>query len=94
MAEEKSYKKYKEPEMTLEEAKAYRASLYKEIPKKLSDEEKKESFRIFWAQNRNSYGKSKDLENILWIHLKAIKMDEPENFVEGLKNFGLKKIKE
>lgn len=80
-------------EMSLDEARKYRAALYKPEEKKLSDAEKRESFRIFWAQNRKQYGKSKDLESIIWLHLKAVKMDEPEKFDSGIKHFGLKKIK-
>lgn len=79
--------------MSLEEAKAYRASLYKKKSKALNEEEKREAFRVFWAKERNKYGKSKDLEEILWLHLKAIKMDAPEQFVNGLDHFGLRKIK-
>jgi hypothetical protein len=79
-------------EMTAEEARAFRASLAKPAKKQLSDEEKREEFRLFWAREKYKYGKSKDLEQILWLHLKATKMDEPEKFEQGLKHFGLKKI--
>lgn len=83
--------KKEQKSMTLEEARKYRASLY--VPKEieLSEEEKREQFRVFWAKERNKYKKGKELEEILWLHLKAIKMNEPEKFEEGLKNFGLKK---
>lgn len=77
-------------EMTLEEAKAYRASLYRPTKTNLSDSEKREKFRIFWAQSRKKYGKSKELEQILWLHLVAIGCDDPEKFEEGTRNFGLK----
>lgn len=80
-------------EMTLEEAKAYRASLYKPIIRALSEIEKKEAFRIFWASNKAKYGKNKSLEKALWLHLKSIEMTSPEQFVQGLDNFGLKKVK-
>lgn len=80
-------------EMTLEEAKAYRASLYREEKKELSDIEKREQFRIFWAQEKAKYGKSKDLEEILWVHLKSTKKDAPEQFEAGIRHFGLTKIK-
>ena len=56
MSEEKELKqekKEKKSEMSLEEAKAYRASLYKEQPVKLSDQEKREKFRIYWAENKS-----------------------------------------
>ncbi len=79
-------------EMSPEESKAYRASLYKPSKKALSENEKREAFKIFWAQEKKKYKKSKELEEILWLHLQTIKMDEPEKFAEGLKNFGLKKL--
>jgi len=80
-------------EMTLAEAKAYRASLYKPQPKVLTDAQKREAFRIFWAANRKKYGRSKYLEYALWLHLKTIGMDSPDKFNDGLFNFGLKKVK-
>ena len=83
-------KKENKQEMTLEEAKAYRASLYKPIAAILTDQEKREKFRLFWAKEKSKYGKSKDLENILWIHLKSAKLDNPENFEKGLQHFGLR----
>jgi hypothetical protein len=85
--------KANEKPMTLEEAKAYRASLYVPRQIKLSDQQKREQFRIFWAQAKRKYGKTKDLEEILWLHLKASKMDEPDMFAKGLLHFGLKEIK-
>lgn len=87
------HEKQEEQEMTLAEAKAYRASLYKAEKKELTVEEKKEQFRIFWAQQKHKYGKAKDLEQILWVHLKATKHDEPEKFEAGLAHFGLKKVR-
>jgi len=80
----------KSGEMSLEEARAYRASLHKQSKASLSDSEKREQFRIFWAQEKNKHSKIKDLEKILWAHLKASKLDSPEQFEEGLKHFGLK----
>lgn len=86
-------KKQKKQDMSLAEAKAYRASLHKETTKKLDDHEKREQFRIFWAENKYKYGKAKDLEPILWEHLKAAKLEDPENFEAGVTHFGLKKIR-
>lgn len=79
-------------EMTLEEARAWRASLAKPEVKVLNDAEKREEFRKFWAEQKYKYGKAKDLEPILWAHLKATKHDEPAKFEDGLAHFGLKKI--
>jgi hypothetical protein len=79
--------------MTVEEAKAFRASLYvapKAVP---TEQQKREQFRLFWAKAKKKYRtRTKGLEKILWLHLQATKNDEPENFEKGLQHFGLKKI--
>ena len=80
-------------EMSLEEARAFRASLHKPSEKVLSEPEKREQFRVFWAQQKRKYDKPKELEQILWVHLKAVKLDTPEKFEDGLKHFGLKKVR-
>lgn len=80
-------------EMTLEESKAFRASLYREPKKALSEKEKRMQFKLFWAKEKKKYKNGKSLEEILWLHLKNTKQDEPTNFEEGLRHFGLKKIK-
>lgn len=89
----KDTKKEKKEFMTLAESRAYRLSLFKERTKVLSDLEKREKFRLFWAKNKNKYSDSKDMEDILWIHLQSSNLSEPEKFEEGIKHFGLKKIK-
>ena len=81
------------PAMSLEEAKAYRASLAKPQAKVWSESEKREEFRKYWAQAKRQYGKAKDLEEILWLHLKSSDNDVPEKFEAGLSHFGLKKVK-
>ena len=45
--------------MTLEEAKAYRASLYVPQKVKLSETESRNQFKLFWTQNRKRFGKTK-----------------------------------
>lgn len=92
MAKDKS-SKTQIMEMSLEEAKAYRASLHKPAPKVLNESEKREAFRVFWASNKAKYGKSKTIEKAVWLHLKTIKMDSPDQFSSGIDNFGLKKVK-
>jgi hypothetical protein len=79
--------------MSLEEAKAYRASLHKPQKLILSEVERKNRFKLFWAQNRKKFGRNKDLEPILWIHLKATGHDQPEKFEDGMAHFGLKRIR-
>jgi hypothetical protein len=81
------------PEMTLEEAKAFRASLHKPTETSLTAPEKREAFRKFWAMNKSRYGKTKDIEPVLWVHLEASGFSDPAKFVEGLEHFGLKRSK-
>lgn len=80
-------------EMSLAEAKAYRAKLYKPEAVVLSEQEKREAFRIYWAQEKSQYGQPKNLEEVLWLHLKSSKQDQPSQFEAGIAHFGLKKIK-
>lgn len=80
-------------EMSLAESRAYRASLHKPAIAVLTDEQKRDEFRQFWAQQKYKYGKSKDLEPILWAHLKATTNDHPSKFEDGIAHFGLKKVK-
>jgi hypothetical protein len=51
----------------------------------------REAFSAFWAVAKKDYKKTKDLEEILWAHLKASGFDKPELFEQGLEHFGLKK---
>jgi len=83
----------KPKEMTLAESRAYRASLHKPQAPSLTEEQKREEFRKFWASNKKKYGEAKNLEKALWLHLKTIKMDSPHQFSEGMKHFGLVKNK-
>ncbi len=93
MAKKEKVEQMEKREMTQEEAKAFRASLYKPEVRTLTDKEKREQFRVFWAKAKKQYGKSKELEEILWVHLKSTKQDEPEKFEAGIAHFGLKKVK-
>ena len=89
----KKIQKEEAQSMTAAESRAYRASLHKPEERELSEQEKREEFRKFWALEKAFYGKAKDNEPILWIHLKSIGKHDPKDFAEGLKHFGLKKVK-
>lgn len=93
MAKENKNKKSEAVEMSLEEARAYRASLHKPVPQALNEAQKREAFRVFWVSNKAKYGRSKSLEKAIWLHLKSIGMSNPDQFAQGLQNFGLKKVK-
>jgi hypothetical protein len=80
-------------EMSLEEARKWRASLAKAAaPAILKEEQVREAWRLYWAQEKSKWANSKDLEHIIWLHLKAVAMAVPSRFEEGIKHFGLKKI--
>lgn len=81
-----------EPEMSLEEAKAFRASLAKTTIKPLNSKQKRDAFKVYWTQNKKKYGMTGKLEHVLWLHLVSTNNDEPANFEAGLKNFGIKKV--
>lgn len=49
----------------------------------------RELFSEFWALYKSLNKKTKNLEEIVWVHLVAIKHDSPEKFLEGIKHFGL-----
>jgi len=89
----KNDKKEESVEMSIEEARALRAANHASRQKEPTEKDNREAFRIFWAQEKAKYGKGKELEPILWLHLKAIGMDSPEKFTSGLKNFGLKEVR-
>jgi hypothetical protein len=80
-------------EMTLEEARAFRLSLAKAKKQELPEEQKREEFRKYWAQHKASFGQGKEYEPIIWAHLKAIGLDHPSQFDQGIKHFGLQKVK-
>ena len=85
-------KKEKEVELTVEEARALRLAAHKAKDKQGSEQERREEFRVYWTQNKSNYGRGKEMEHVLWVHLKAVQMDRPEKFEDGILHFGLKKV--
>ena len=92
MAKKSQVQTQPQVEMTLEEAKAFRASLAKPASAKpLSQKQKRDAFKVYWTQNKKKYGMTGKLEHVLWLHLVSTKNDEPANFERGLDNFGIVK---
>lgn len=56
------------------------------------DEKTRVRFQEFWAKNKTKYSCPKDIESVLWAHLKAAGYDSPEKFEAGIENFGFEKI--
>jgi hypothetical protein len=67
--------------------------LAKTRPQPVEDnQDAKEAFKVFWTLNRKKYNRPKELEEILWAHMKAAGFDKPELFEEGIEHFGLKAV--
>ena len=79
-------------EMSVEEARAYRAALASSKAPTKKESDRREDFRKFWAESKSKFGKDKDIEEVLWVHLKAINKDNSADFEAGISHFGLTKI--
>jgi len=79
----------------LDESRQARIELAARLSAKTSDKAMTHysTFQEWWAANRKSYDRPKDLEEIIWAHLKAVGCNSPEKFEEGTTHFGLKKAK-
>lgn len=75
----------------LDRARQMRIAMAKQNKAPEADVDAKEAFRVFWTSARKSYDRPKELEEVLWAHLKASGYDKPELFQAGLEHFGLKK---
>jgi hypothetical protein len=77
---------------TLETERLSRSKKDNEISN-LPEVKRRQSFQEYWTSARRSFGRpERELEDILWAHLKAIKCDVPSKFEEGVAHFGLRKI--
>lgn len=50
----------------------------------------REEFRKYFTVLKRKLKLAPELENVLWLHLKAIGMDKKEKFNEGILHFGYK----
>jgi hypothetical protein len=50
----------------------------------------RDAFTEFWTRARKKYNRPRELEDVLWEHLKSSGHDKPHLFDEGLTHFGLK----
>lgn len=61
------------------------------IQAKLSDEKQtREEFRKFFVKIKKKLSITADMENIIWIHIKASGFDKKEKFEDGIRHFGYK----
>jgi len=57
--------------------------------KKLVDASREE-FRIYFVELKRKLNLAPEIEDVMWLHLKAIGMNQKEKFNEGVKHFGYK----
>jgi hypothetical protein len=50
----------------------------------------REEFRKYFVGLKRKLNLAPELENVLWLHLKAIGMNKKEKFSEGVEHFGYK----
>ena len=77
-------------EKSIERARKKRIALAKEKNIKIDETDQRKAFKKYFLKTSKKYNIRKDLEDIIWIHLKTIKKDSEELFDQGLKHFGIK----
>lgn len=60
------------------------------VTKKQVEEDSKEEFRKYFIQLSRKIRLKKDMESVLWNHLKSSGNDSKAKFEDGIKNFGYK----
>lgn len=79
-----------------EEAKKEMAPAKKENVQKpegkgpVSEKAKREAFRKYFVKLKRKLGIKPNLEEVIWMHLKATGNDQPEDFQKGIEHFGYK----
>lgn len=89
MAEKKSKKVLSEDEK-IAKARKRNVAIAKKPIVFVAPTNQRESFRLYFLTIRKKLGLNRDLEEIIWTHLKAIKHDKEELFSDGVRNFGYK----
>lgn len=60
------------------------------LAKKIQSEDSREEFRKFFIKIKSKLNLDKDMEEVLWLHLKSSGFDKKELFEKGIKHFGYK----
>jgi hypothetical protein len=81
----------------LAEGRALRLKLSQTKNKKetFTEKELRTKFEEYWNLNKAKFTEksSKELEEVLWFHLKSSGYSSPEKFEEGIVHFGYKPVK-
>ena len=81
-------KKTEAQEMT--PAQMRRAAHEAKMSVKKADEATREEFRIYFVELKRKLNLEPEIEHVLWLHLKAIGMNNKDRFNDGVRNFGYK----
>ena len=84
MAKEKEV----QPEMSGKEMR--KAAHESKMMQKAVIEDSREEFRKYFVGLKRKLNLAPELENVIWLHLKAVGMDKKEKFNEGVTHFGYK----
>lgn len=77
----KKEKKQEQPKEAVQKAKKNRP---------LNEKECREAFRVFFVKAKRKLAIAANLEEIIWMHLKATGHSKPESFEKGIEHFGYK----
>jgi len=80
----------KEKKEELTPAEMRKATHEAKLAKKGAIEDSREEFRKYFVGLKRQLNLGPELENVIWLHLKAISMDKKEKFNEGVTHFGYK----
>lgn len=85
-------KKELSQEERIAQAKEKRKKAWEEKQKQDGSEERirREEFRRFFVRIKGKLKIGKEMEEILWLHLKASGFDTKDKFEKGIKHFGYK----
>lgn len=81
-------KKQETQEMTPAEMR--RAAHEAKMSAKKQSDATREEFRIYFVELKRKLNLEPEIEDVLWLHLKAIGMNQKEKFNDGVKHFGYK----
>lgn len=80
----------KEQKAELTPAEMRKAIHESKLAKKGPIEDSREEFRKYFVGLKRKLNLAPELENVIWVHLKAVGMDKKEQFNEGVTHFGYK----
>jgi hypothetical protein len=79
-----------EEEVEMTPAEMRRAAHEAKMAEVAAVEDSRDEFRKYFIGLKKKLDLAPELENVIWIHLRAIGMDKKDQFNDGIKHFGYK----